>query len=146
MSIINFYNDRFEVKTLFNKKGKYKIQIYGNDGSEEQYYDMLEYVAIVKNDALSKLEFPQTYKEAKNINIIEPLYNNLKTGKFVKFKMTSNYDDIIIIDREWHYLKRNIEGYFELETKIKTKNGYDVIVGYKNSEGSCSYLVSYKIH
>ena len=94
MSIINFYNDRFEVKTLFNKKGKYKIQIYGNDGSEEQYYDMLEYVAIVKNDALSKLEFPQTYKEAKNINIIEPLYNNLKTGKFVKFKMTSNYDDI----------------------------------------------------
>ena len=146
LSIVNCYNDRLEVNTVFNKKGKYKLKIYGNDGSEEKYHEMLEYAINVENNAITKLEFPQTYKGAENINMIEPLYDNLKTGKFVKFKMTSNYDDIIIIDDEWHYLKRNKEGYFELEIKIKTKIGQNLIIGYKDNSGSCSYLVSYKVN
>ena len=32
---------------------------------------------------------------------------NIKSGEIVKFKMTSNFDDIIIIDNQWHYLKKN---------------------------------------
>ena len=30
LSMINFYDDRFEVDCIFNEKGKYKIRIYGN--------------------------------------------------------------------------------------------------------------------
>ena len=145
LSLINYYNNRFEVNARFNKKGKYKIEIYGNDGSEEKYHDIIEYAANVDKDAIRSLSFPKTYKGSENINVIEPLYDNLRAGEKVNFKMTSNYDDIIIIDDDWHYIKRNEDGYFEFETQIKTQKGKKVIIGYKDSSGNCSYQVEYKV-
>ena len=59
--------------------------------------------------------------------------------------MTSNFDDIIIIDNQWHYLKKNDEGYFELETTIQSQKGQNVIVAKAKPPNGCSYLVSYDV-
>ena len=145
LSIVDFYEDRFEANTVFNEKGKYKVQIFGNNKRGETEYDILEYAVNVQNKANTILTFPTYYTGKEDLNIIEPLYNNLKSGEKVKFRMTSNYQDIIIIDEDWNYLERNEQGYLELELIIKTKKGQKLIVGYKNSSGSCSYLVTYDI-
>ena len=105
---------------------------------------MLEYAVIVENNAIKNLKFPTFYAGKENINIIEPLYDNLKRGKKVKFKIESTLNDIIIIDEEMHYLTRNKQGYFELEIKIKTKKGKNVIIGIK-TEGICFYMVQYNV-
>ena len=106
---------------------------------------MLEYAVNVEKDAIKKLAFPTFYAGKENINVIEPLYDNLKSGEMVKFKIEYNLGNIIVIDSEWHNLKKNSEGCFELETKIKTKKGKKVIIGNKTSSGSCNYLVSYNV-
>ena len=143
---INFYDDRFEVDCIFNKKGKYKVTIFGNnDRSANKSNDILEYIVNVQNNAKKQLSFPRTFKGSEEINIIEPLYNNLKTGQRVKFKIKSNLDEIIIIDEEWHHLHKNPNGYFELETTIQTQRGNNVIVGKSNPPNSCGYLVSYDV-
>ena len=145
LSMVNRYKDRFEINAIFNKKGKYRVQIYGKDDKEEKFFGILKYAINVENDAKEQFKFPITYDGKENINVIEPLYDNIKSGEIVKFKMTSNFDDIIIIDNQWHYLKKNDEGYFELETKIKSQKGKNVIIGYKKSSGSCGYLVVFKV-
>ena len=106
---------------------------------------ILEYRVNVENYAKEKLAFPMTYSGSEEVNIIEPLYDNLKSGEKVKFKIKSNLDEIIIIDNQWHYLKKNEFGYFELEINIKSKKGNNVIVGKKKGSNSCSYLVSFNV-
>ena len=107
--------------------------------------DILEYVVNVENDAKEDLNFPMTYQGNEDINIVEPKYNNLKSGEKVKFKIKSNIKEIIIIDEQWYYLKKNEEGFFELETVIKSKKGNTVVIGKKLPNNSCSYLASYEI-
>ena len=66
----------------------------------------MEYTVIVENDAKNELKFPMTYNETNNINLIEPLYDNLKSGEKVKFKIKSDLDTIILIDGKWNCLKK----------------------------------------
>ena len=89
--------------------------------------------------------FQKAYRGSEEVNVIEPLYDNLKSGEKVKFKIKSKLDEIIIIDEEWHHLKKNESGFFELETKIKTKKGNNLIIGKKKGTNSCGYLVSYNV-
>ena len=146
LSYINFFDDKFEVNCIFNKKGKYKIQIFGNnERGQENNMQILEYIVNVESDAKEELSFPTTYKGKEDINIIEPKYNNLKSGEKVKFKIKSNLEEIIIIDGQWHYLKKNEEGFFELETVIKSQKGNSVIIGKKKPPNSCEYLALYTI-
>ena len=55
---ICYYNDRFEMDCIFNKKGEYKIEIFGSSkkGKDKKY--ILEYKFIVENDADEQLSFP----------------------------------------------------------------------------------------
>jgi len=145
VEIVNFYNDRFEIDAIFNKKGKYKVEIFGNNDRGKHYLDMLEYAVNVENNAIKKLAFPTFYAGKENINVIEPMYDNLRSGAKVKFRIMSTLNDIIIIDNDWHYLKRNAQGYFEFETNIKSKKGDKVIIGNKTESGSCGYLVQYNV-
>ena len=96
---INFYEDKFEVDCIFNKKGKYKVEIFGNNDGSNHYRQILEYSVNVENDAKNSLKFPHSYSGSKDINIIEPLYDNLKHGQNVKFKIKSNLETLIIIDK-----------------------------------------------
>jgi len=146
LSYINFYEDKFEVDCIFNQKGKYKVKIFGNRvRGEKNNSDILEYIVNVSNNVKNKLSFPKTFKGKKDINIIEPIYNNLKSGEKVKFKIISNLEEIIIIDGKWNYLKKNEGGYFELETTIQSPKGKSVIIGKPKPPKSCDHLVSYDV-
>ena len=138
--------DRFEINCRFNKKGTYLIKIFGKKDVEQNLYrDMIEYKVNVKNDAKEELKFPHTYSGANAIKLIEPLYNGLKSGKKVKFKMESDLDTIIIIDTKWHYLKRNEKGFFEEEIKIQSKPGENVIIGKPKGPRSTYSLIIYDV-
>ena len=54
-------------------------------------------------------------------------------------------EEIIIIDGKWNYLKKNEEGYFELETNIQTQKGKSVFIGKPKPPRSCDHLVSYDV-
>ena len=141
--MIYFIEDRFEVDCIFNKKGKYKVELLGNNKEENLFHNIITYIVNVENDAKEELKFPQTFIGSEDINIIEPLYDNLKTGDKVKFKIKSALKGLIIIDGNWYYLERNKQGFFEEEITISAGN--NVIVGEKNENNGCSYLVSYSI-
>ena len=144
--IINCYKDRFEINTIFWRKGKYKVEIYGKKVRGNYYLFMLEYAVNVENDDLKNLDFPLFYAGKENINIIEPLYDDLRSGEKVKFKFESTLNDFVIIDdKEWHHLKRNAQGYFEFETIIKSKKGNYVIIAHKTGFITCRDLVRYNV-
>ena len=74
------------------------------------------YIIIVENNVERELKFPSFYNESKQIRIFEPLYNNLKAGDKVKFKIKSNLDKIIIADEEWYYLNKDENGFYSNKT------------------------------
>ena len=145
--IINFYKDRFSVKCIFNKKGKYKVELFGNKDGGPKTYNILTYIVVVEQNNKKKLEFPKYFNESKQIKIVEPLYNNIKSGDKVKFKIKSHLDKIIIVDEQWYYLDKGENGYFEKELIIKSKEGQKVIIGKenKNKENTCIFMASYNI-
>ena len=105
----------------------------------------MAYSVNVKNDSKKELKFPHSYSGSKDINIIEPLYDNLRHGQKVKFKINSNLEKLIIIDSQWHYLDKNEQGFFEKEITIEKNVGGNLVIGKENSQGGCSYLFSYNI-
>jgi len=135
----------FEIDCIFNKKGKYEVQIFGNSerGKGNQY--ILEYQVIVENDAKEQLSFPKCYSGKEEITIIEPIYDFLKSGEKIKFKINSDLDEIIIIDQIWNYLKKNKEGYFEFETIIKSSRGQSIKISKKNGLHNSNTFAEYNI-
>ena len=43
----NYYEDRFESDCIFNKKGKYKVELFGNDNGDNTTSSILEYTVII---------------------------------------------------------------------------------------------------
>jgi len=66
-SKINFYEDKFEIATVFNKKGKYKIEIFGNTDRGKHFNEILEYAAIMETEPKKKLVFPTFYSGKEEI-------------------------------------------------------------------------------
>ena len=108
---------------------------------------MVDLKHIVENDVKKELNFPLYYNESKQIRIFEPLYNNLKSGEKVKFKIKSDLDKIIIADDQWYYLNKGKNGFFEKEIIIKNSPGKKIIIGKENEnkENTCIFLASYNI-
>ena len=142
---INFYNDRLEIDCIFNKKGEYEVEIFGNNERGKETHYMLEFKVIVEKDAKEQLSFPKFYCGKEEITIIEPIYDFLKSGEKIKFKIKSDLDEIIIIDQIWNYLKKNKEGYFEFETIIKSSRGQSLKISNKNGTNNSSTLAEYNI-
>jgi len=145
LSFVVPWEDRFEINCSFNKKGAYLIKIFGKNNGESVYNLMITYLVNAENDAKKELKFPHTYSESNAIKLIEPLYNGLKSGQKVKFKMESDLDTIIIKDVISHHLKRNEEGFFEKEIEIQSKPGENVMIGKPNGPYSTSFLIEYDV-
>ena len=145
--MINYFNDRFKVKCIFNKKGKYKIELFGNKDGGPKTFIIIVYIIIVEKNNKKELKFPKFYNESKQIEIFEPLYNNIKSGDKVKFKIKSNLDKIIIADDHWYYLNKGENGFFEKEITIKNGPGKQIIIGKENEnkENTCVFMASYNI-
>ena len=147
---INFLEDRIEFDFIFNKKGRYKLYLFANNDKGKETHNIMTYIVDAQNDSINELKFPDCYSDAKDINIIEPIYDNIKSGQTVKFKIKTNSSDldtIIIIDGQWHYLNKDEQGFFEKEITIQTPPGKNIIIGKRkdNSDCNCSYLVAYTI-
>ena len=106
LSLVITCEDRIEINCVYNKKGDYFIEIFGNNIGEDKSTLMIEYKVNIENDAETELKFPREYFGANAIKLIEPLCNVLKQGEKVKFKMELDLDTIIIMDGTWHYLKK----------------------------------------
>ena len=147
LDCINFYDEKVEFEFIFNKKGRYKITIFGNNKEEKIAHLMMTYIISVQNNSLKELKFPVFYSDAKEINLIEPKYDNIKYGQKTKFKIKSKLDTIIIIDGNWHYVNNDGEDIFEDEFTIKTEPGKNVIIAKRkdNNDCSCSYMVAYTV-
>ena len=145
-----FLNDKIEFDFIFNKKGRYKIKLFANNDKGKVTHNIMTYIVDVQKESINELKFPYYYQEAKEIEIIEPIYDNIKSGQNVKFKIKTNLNDldtIIIIDGQWHYLNKDEQGFFEKEITIQTPPGKNIIIGKRkdNSDCNCSYLVAYTI-
>ena len=147
---INFLEDRIEFDFIFNKKGRYKLYLFANNDKGKVTHNIMTYIVDAQNDSINELKFPYCYSDAKDINIIEPIYDNIKSGQTVKFKIKTNSSDldtIIIIDGQWHYLNKNEQGFFEKESIIQTPPGKNIIIGKRkdNNDLSCQYMAAYTI-
>ena len=108
----------------------------------DSYDSIIEYYPTCIKDAENELFFPKMFSNASDIQIIQPLYDNLKTGQEVKFIIKSNIlEEIIIIGDKWYYVKKNKEGFFEETIKDGKKCG----IGIKNEKGQCIYMVKYNV-
>ena len=145
LSFVIPFKNKFEINCSFNKKGTYLIEIFGRNNEESHYKIMIVYLVNAENDAKKELKFPHTYSESNSIKLIIPLYNGLKSGKTVKFKMESDLDIIIIDDVIRHYLERNDKGFFETEIEIQSKPGKSVKIGKLNGFFSTSFLIEYDV-
>ena len=54
---INILEDRAEIECIFNKKGQYRIDIYGNKNGGKITYSMIIYIVKVNKDAPKNLSF-----------------------------------------------------------------------------------------
>ena len=145
LTLINKFEDRFEFICLFNKKGMYKVSLFANNDGSTKYTGIIDYSVEVSKDAKEDLKFPKLYSGANEITLIEPLYDNLKSGQKVKFKMQSKLEKIIILDGQWHYLTKNEQGFFEKDITIQTSKGQNLCIGKPTQANSMSYLYCFTI-
>ena len=84
-----------EINLLANKIGEYKLRLYGGPSNSKSYPHLIDY-KITNTKALDdSIGFPKiyTYYSNSDMQIIEPLYNPLKKGTKINFKIkTSTYD------------------------------------------------------
>ena len=147
---IKFLEGKIEFDFIFNKKGRYKIKLFANNDKGKVTHNIMTYIVDVQKESINELKFPYYYQEAKEIEIIEPIYDNIKSGQNVKFKIKTNLNDldtIIIIDGQWHYLNKDEQGFFEKEITIQTPPGKNIIIGKRkdNNDLSCQYMAAYTI-
>ena len=91
--------DSFEVNYLINKKGEYKLKIFGNDGTVKEYNELCTLKLTCDKDAVSNREFPTTTALYYNsdIKIIEPIHGYFKEGEKITFEMkTKTFDQLFI--------------------------------------------------
>ena len=109
--------DESSTMTCFtNKKGTYKLQIFGGPSGLQSYPMLLEYDIESTKTASTPLGFPSTYGAFSNsdLQIIEPLYNPLTRGQLIDVKFrTTTFDNLYILnDNHLRELDSNGNGEF----------------------------------
>ena len=91
--------DCFEVNYLINKKGEYKLKIFGNDGSVKEYNELCTLKLTTVKDSSKPLAFPSTTSLYHNsdIEIIQPDNGILYEGDKINFEFkTTTFDQLFI--------------------------------------------------
>ena len=91
--------DCFEVNYLINKKGEYKLKIFGSDGSSEEYNELCTLILTTEKDAAKPKTYPSTSSLYRNsdMKIIHPNNGSFKEGNKVTFEFkTSTFDKLFI--------------------------------------------------
>jgi len=91
--------DCFEVNYLINKKGEYKLKIFGNDGSVKEYNELCTLKLTTVKDSSKPWAFPATTSLYHNsdIEIIQPDNGILYEGDKINFEFkTTTFDQLFI--------------------------------------------------
>ena len=91
--------DCFEVNYFINKKGEYKLKIFGNDGSVKEYNELCTLKLTTVKDSSKPLAFPATTSLYHNsdIEIIQPDNGILYEGDKINFEIkTTTFDQLFI--------------------------------------------------
>lgn len=105
-----------QVMCYANKKGEYKLQIYGGPAGSDDYPILLEYEIISSKDADNPGGYPTTYDlfGKSDMQVVIPLYNPLMRGNLinVEFRTTSFNNLYIINNNHYRELDDNGNGVF----------------------------------
>ena len=139
----------FEINYIINKKGKYKLQIYGAKIEEEKYNELCCLILISKKDSSFHLSYPKSYKLFNNsdMEIISPINGTFYNGDKINFQFkTTTYTNLYIAiinngnnnfiemeKKENIFKEDNILIYgqkIQISTKLDESNTYNSILEY----------------
>ena len=92
-------DDCYEINYLINKKGKYQLKIFGNNGDSKEYNELCTLILTSKKDSEKPKAYPLTSGLYYNsdIKIISPNNGILKEGDKINFELkTSTYNELYI--------------------------------------------------
>ena len=92
-------NGNVKITFAANKKGEYKLIIYGGPIGSQSIPQVLEYKIINSKNSKKTINFPTLYERysRSEIQIITPLNSPLKKGIFISFKVNSTLENIYVI-------------------------------------------------
>ena len=140
----------FEINYITNKKGKYKLQVFGAKKESEKLDEIFSIILITKKDSSLTLTYPKTYGlfEKSDIQIIQPITGILLDGDKMNFEFKSNNfsklyigisnndnNNFIEMEKQGNIFKEEDILIYGQSVKISTKkkgtNTYDTIIEYK---------------
>ena len=92
-------NDNFEINYIINKKGEYKLKIFGNDGKAKEYNELCTLKLSSDKDVTRPKEYPSTTDlyHSSDIQIINPSVGTLKERDKITFELkTTTFDKLYI--------------------------------------------------
>ena len=113
----------------------------------------MEFIVILENDSKNEIYFPK-YSNYDDIEVIEPIYDNLKSGEKIKFRFKSNLNNLsrifIYLDGNSINTTKNEDGIFEKEIIAKgdsIKIGKITLVKISSNtyQSSTSIVITYKV-
>ena len=115
-------NGKAEIDFITNKKGEYKLRIYGGPTGSKSFPHLIDYI-ITNTKEVDYSGFPKVYNlySSSDMQIIEPLYNPLKKGTNVNFKIkTTTYDNLYVGNDGKNFVKleKGSNGVFEKSVAI----------------------------
>ena len=143
-------NGNVKITFAANKKGEYKLIIYGGPIGSQSIPQVLEYKIINSKNSKKTINFPTLYERysRSEIQIITPLNSPLKKGIFISFKINSTLENIYVIvgNKLYRELDKKGNGLFigesvyifgnvvRLSTKIE--ESYSIIAEYNTTNNS----------
>ena len=116
----------FEINYIINKKGKYKLQIYGAKIEEEKYNELCCLILISKKDSSFHLSYPKSYKLFNNsdMEIISPINGTFYNGDKINFQFkTTTYTNLYIA-----IINNGNNNFIEMEKKENIFKEDDILI------------------
>ena len=85
-------NGFFEINYILNKKGKYKLEIFGSEGGTDKLLQLCQLILISQKDISTPITYPKTFGlyTSSDLQIISPLSCPLFNGDKINFEYKTN--------------------------------------------------------